>query len=28
MSNNKYENKLLGITLNLIPLDIGISYYF
>ena len=28
MSNNKYENKLLAITLNLIPLGIGISYYF
>jgi|TARA_B110000438_G_C15691117_1_gene596812 hypothetical protein len=28
ISKNIYEKKLLGITLNLIPIDIGIIYYF
>jgi len=28
MGSPKYEDKLLGITLNLVPIDIGIIYYF
>ena len=28
MGSNKYENKILGITLNLVPIDIGINYFF
>ena len=28
ISKNTYEKKLLGITLNLVPFDIGINYFF